>query len=93
MRFRGDTWLWLYLSGWPCSIYILSLIHISLVANEILKKMQTLVAEKKTYKANVDVKFYENLLNNACLLYTSFDGTDLEYCRGFRPFGEIGEIY
>ena len=41
----------------------------ALVANEILKKMQTLVAEKKTYKANVDVKFYENLLNNARLNY------------------------
>lgn len=34
----------------------------AVIANEIFKDMQELVREKKTYKANADVQFYEQLL-------------------------------
>ena len=34
----------------------------AVIANEIFKDMQELIREKKTYKANADVQFYEQLL-------------------------------
>lgn len=37
----------------------------AVVADEIFKDMQELVREKKTYKANMDVQFYEKLLLKA----------------------------